>query len=224
MKEKTGVKSPFPFYGVPCSFFLFQISKARGRNETPILGYLYLSVERRQAMIGSKRNVSFEDQDSYCSSNRTFTMWQDLTCVSFFQKTKKTLKEHVQRTILQTCDICENFEISDNWEPQNITIILTWQKVALDKIHNFCKLIVYIYFLNKTNAYLKSRALLGLISCWRPFGLLDFVHGALRALRRRATHRNTVRSFGEIQKNHPEIQKKSPGICFWEKIGFFVKQ
>ena len=50
-----------------------------------------------------------------------------------------TLKEHLQRTILVTCDIWDNNYNSENWEPEFMTIFVAWQlRVTLDSIHNSC--------------------------------------------------------------------------------------
>ena len=50
-----------------------------------------------------------------------------------------TLKEHLQRAILVTCDIWETDCIFDNWKAEFVTIFVTWQlRVTLDSIRNSC--------------------------------------------------------------------------------------
>ena len=54
-----------------------------------------------------------------------------------------TFKEHLQRAILVTCDIWDTDYISDNWEPEIMTIFVTWQlRVTLDSICNCCEFLV----------------------------------------------------------------------------------
>ena len=53
--------------------------------------------------------------------------------------------EHLQRAILVTCDIWDTDYISDNWEPEFMTIFVTWQsRVTLDSIRNSCDVFVHI--------------------------------------------------------------------------------
>ena len=50
-----------------------------------------------------------------------------------------TAKEHLQRVILVTCDIWDTGYISDDWEPEFMTIFVTWQlRVTRDSIRNSC--------------------------------------------------------------------------------------
>ena len=48
-------------------------------------------------------------------------------------------------TILETCDFWDTDYNSDNWEPEFMTVFVTWQSwVTLDSIRNSCD--VYLYF------------------------------------------------------------------------------
>ena len=59
------------------------------------------------------------------------------------KKKTKTFWEHLLRAILETWDIWDTDYNSDNWEPEFITIFVTWQLiVTLDSIRNSCD--VYI--------------------------------------------------------------------------------
>ena len=40
---------------------------------------------------------------------------------------KNTFREHLQRAILETCDIWDTDYNSENWEPEFMTIFVTWQ-------------------------------------------------------------------------------------------------
>ena len=56
-----------------------------------------------------------------------------------------TSKEHLQRVILATCDIWDTGSITDNWEPEFMTIFGAWQlRATLDSIRNSCDVIVII--------------------------------------------------------------------------------
>ena len=47
--------------------------------------------------------------------------------------------EHLLKAILETCDIWDTAYNSDNWEPEFMTIFVTWQLiVTLDSIRNYC--------------------------------------------------------------------------------------
>ena len=49
----------------------------------------------------------------------------------------------VEKTILETCDIWDTNYNSDNWEPEFMTIFVTWQLiVTLDSIRNSCDVFV----------------------------------------------------------------------------------
>ena len=51
----------------------------------------------------------------------------------------KIFWEHLLRAILETCDIWDTEYNSDNWEPEFMTIFVTWQLiVTLDSIRNSC--------------------------------------------------------------------------------------
>ena len=68
-------------------------------------------------------------------------------------KTKKMAKtktntfwEHLLRAILETCDIWDTGYNSDNWEPEFMTIFVTWQLiVTLDSIRNSCDVFFVSY-------------------------------------------------------------------------------
>ena len=48
-------------------------------------------------------------------------------------------QRHLLRAILETCDIWDTDYNSDNWEPEFMTIFVTWQLiVTLDSIRNSC--------------------------------------------------------------------------------------
>ena len=50
-----------------------------------------------------------------------------------------TFREHLQRAILETCEIWDTDYNFDNWEPEFMTICVTWQlRVTLDSIRNSC--------------------------------------------------------------------------------------
>ena len=54
-------------------------------------------------------------------------------CWNFFGTNTMT------KTILETCDIWDTDYNSDNWEPEFMTIFVTWQlRVTLDSIRNSC--------------------------------------------------------------------------------------
>ena len=58
-----------------------------------------------------------------------------------------TFREHLQRAILETCEIWDNDYNFDNWEPEFMTICVTWQlRVTLDSIRNSCD----VFFWGKT--------------------------------------------------------------------------
>ena len=48
------------------------------------------------------------------------------------------------KTILETCDIWDTDYNSDNWEPEFMTIFVTWQLiVTLDSIRNSCDVLLH---------------------------------------------------------------------------------
>ena len=50
-----------------------------------------------------------------------------------------TFREHLQQAIQETCDLWDTDYNSDNWEPEFMTIFVTWQLiVTLDSIRNSC--------------------------------------------------------------------------------------
>ena len=54
-----------------------------------------------------------------------------------------SLTEHPQGAILETFDLWDTDYNSDNWEPEFMTIIVTWQlRVTLDSIRNSCDVLV----------------------------------------------------------------------------------
>ena len=54
-----------------------------------------------------------------------------------------SLTEHPKGAILETCDLWDTDHNSDNWEPEYMTIFVTWQfRLTLDSICNSC----YVYF------------------------------------------------------------------------------
>ena len=77
--------------------------------------------------------------------------WEDMTWPKKLTKTKtKTFWEHLLRAILETCDIWDTDYNSDNWEPEFMTIFVTWQLiVTLDSIRNSCD--VYLVKSNLVN-------------------------------------------------------------------------
>ena len=76
--------------------------------------------------------------------------WEDMTWPKKLTKTNtktktmtktKTFWEHLLRAILETCDIWDTDYNSDNWEPEFMTIFVTWQLiVTLDSIRNVCRM------------------------------------------------------------------------------------
>ena len=57
------------------------------------------------------------------------------------------------KTIPETCDIWDTDYYSDNWEPESMTIIVTWQlRVTLDSIRNSCD----VYWLKVANKLLQK--------------------------------------------------------------------
>ena len=49
----------------------------------------------------------------------------------------------IEKTILETCDIWDTDYNSDNWEPEFMTIFVTWQLiVTLDSIRNSCDVLL----------------------------------------------------------------------------------
>ena len=89
-------------------------------------------------------------------------MQQAIFCVSFHRKgmpsQKKvwlgfaqldftmTATKTTTTTIQETCDIWDTDYNSDNWEPEFMTIFVTWQlRVTLDSIRNSCDVLITIY-------------------------------------------------------------------------------
>ena len=72
--------------------------------------------------------------------------WEDMTWPKRNDKDKyenkdndKDKDKHLLRAILETCDIGDTDYNSDNWEPEFMTIFVTWQLiVTLDSICNSC--------------------------------------------------------------------------------------
>ena len=68
----------------------------------------------------------------------------DLTNKNTMTKTKtmtmtNTFREDPQRATQDTCDIWDTDYNSENWEPESMTIFVTWQlRVTLDSIRNSC--------------------------------------------------------------------------------------
>ena len=51
----------------------------------------------------------------------------------------------IEKTILETCDIWDTDYNFDNWEPEFMTIFVTWQLiVTLDSIRNSCDVLVIL--------------------------------------------------------------------------------
>ena len=51
-----------------------------------------------------------------------------------------------KKTILKTCDIWDTDYNSDNWEPEFMTIFVTWHaRVTLDSIRNSCDVFVSVF-------------------------------------------------------------------------------
>ena len=78
--------------------------------------------------------------------------WEDMTWptkTKAMTKTKtNTFWEHLLRAILETCDIWDTEYNSDNWEPELMTIFVTWQLiVTLDSIRNSCDVWCQSYML-----------------------------------------------------------------------------
>ena len=64
---------------------------------------------------------------------------ETMTKTKKMTKTKTNTFKHLQRAILWTCDFWDTDYISDNWEPESMTIFVTWQlRVTLDSIRNSC--------------------------------------------------------------------------------------
>ena len=63
-------------------------------------------------------------------------------------KTKtNTFREHIQRGILETCELWNTDYNTDNWEPGLMTIFVTWQLIAtLDSIRNSCDVCCFSLF------------------------------------------------------------------------------
>ena len=80
--------------------------------------------------------------------------------------------EHLQRAILVTCDIWDTGSISDNWELEILTILVTWQlRVTLDSIHNASWGLEKLYW-----------ACLSLTEAWQSYsGLCKSVQGLAKA-------------------------------------------
>ena len=57
-------------------------------------------------------------------------------------------------TILETCDIWDTYYNSDNWEPEFLTIFVTWHlRVTLDSIRNSCDVFLLTPPLNNPLTY-----------------------------------------------------------------------
>ena len=64
-----------------------------------------------------------------------FYNWRQLTTIQTIAFAILT----IEKTILETCDIWDTDYNSDNWEPEFMTIFVTWQLiVTLDSIRNSC--------------------------------------------------------------------------------------
>ena len=52
----------------------------------------------------------------------------------------------IEKTILETCDIWDTDYNSDDWEPEFMTIFVTWQLiVTLDSIRNYCDVLFSVF-------------------------------------------------------------------------------
>ena len=61
--------------------------------------------------------------------------WGDMA----WQKKTKTMTKGMTKTIPETCDIWDTNYNFDNWEPEFMTVFVTWQlRVTLDIICNSC--------------------------------------------------------------------------------------
>ena len=71
----------------------------------------------------------------------------------------KTFWEHLPRAILETCGIWDTDYNSDNWEPEFITILLTWQLiVTLDSIRNSCEVFIRrLYYSEKAHQSIEKQ-------------------------------------------------------------------
>ena len=88
-------------------------------------------------------------------SSHDLTNKKTILKTNTMKKTKtmtKAFREHPERAVLDTCDLRLNTwdtdYISDNWEPEFMTIFVIWQWiVTLDSIRNSCD--VWVYNLNQ---------------------------------------------------------------------------
>ena len=72
------------------------------------------------------------------TNTKTKTMTMTMTKTMTMTETK-TFWEHLLRAILETCDIWDTDYNSDNWEPEFMTIFVTWKLIViLDSIRNSC--------------------------------------------------------------------------------------
>ena len=63
-----------------------------------------------------------------------------------------TFREHLQRAILETCEIWDTDYNFDNWEPEFMTICVIWQlRVTLDSIRNSCDVSIRITLDDKSS-------------------------------------------------------------------------
>ena len=63
----------------------------------------------------------------------------------------------IEKTILETCDIWDTDYNSANWEPEFMTIFVTWQLiVTLDSIRNFCDVFSTKCLLRNTLLYTQT--------------------------------------------------------------------
>ena len=67
-------------------------------------------------------------------------------------------KKTIAKTILETCDIWDTDYNSDSWEPEFVTIIVTWQlRVSVDSIRNSCDVLIWTRKLRVETFWLSMR-------------------------------------------------------------------
>ena len=84
--------------------------------------------------------------------------WHDLT-------NKKTMTKTNTKTMAKTnqgtCDIWDTDNNSENWEPESMTIFVTWQlRVTLDSIRNSCDVYMHMMWWNLSLMWLLAAHIL----------------------------------------------------------------
>ena len=143
------------FWGKFVRSYLFVVDCPTQLTLIFILWYLYLSVDKCQSYIYKYENWKYSLTDSLTDwgyfyfwhtksdpwdlkMTMKMTMTVTMRMTMTMTMTSETSETYV-KTILQTCDNWDTGSYSYNWEPEFMTIFVTWQsRVTLDSIRNSC--------------------------------------------------------------------------------------